>query len=103
MTTLPDLPDWSRHYDPGDPHTIEIPDVPLYRILDENAARYAQNTALHLILKYLPLGMAIGSKMSYAELKSTSDRFAAALHKLGVRQGERVAIMLPNIPQQVIA
>jgi long-chain acyl-CoA synthetase len=41
--------------------------------------------------------------MSYAEVKEATDRFAAALYKLGVRQGDRVAIMLPNLPQQTIA
>jgi long-chain acyl-CoA synthetase len=103
MTTLPDLPDFHLHYEEGVPHSVEIPDIPLYRILDDNAARYPHSAALHLVLKHLKFGLEVGSKMSYAEVKSATDRFAAALYKLGVRQGDRVALMLPNIPQQVIA
>ncbi len=37
------------------------------------------------------------------QFDEASDRFAAALHSLGIRQNDRVAIMLPNIPQQPIA
>ena len=40
---------------------------------------------------------------SYTELNRLSDRFAAALVKLGVSKGSRVSLMLPNIPQLVIA
>lgn len=103
MTTQPDLPDWRLQYEPGVPHSVEIPDIPLYRVLDNTAARFPRSTAIHLLLKYLKFGLEIGSKMSYAEVKEATDRFAAALHKLGVRQGDRVAIMLPNLPQQIIA
>ena len=103
MTTLTDLPDWKLQYEKGVPHTVEIPDMPLYRLLDETAALYPNNPAVHFLLKYLKFGFEIGSKMTYAELKRTTDRFAAALYKLGVRQGDRVALMMPNIPQQIIA
>lgn len=103
MTITPGMPNWHLQYEAGVPHTIEIPELPLYRVLDDKAARYPHNTALNFILKYLPLGLIVGSKMSYDALKTASDRFAAALVQLGVRQGDRVAIMLPNIPQQVIA
>ena len=51
----------------------------------------------------LPLGTRIEAKLSYRELNTLSDRFAAALAALGVHKGGRVAIMLPNLPQQVIA
>ncbi len=56
-----------------------------------------------MVLKYLPLGMAIQSHFSYRQLDEASNRFAAALHALGIRKGDRVAIMLPNIPQYVVA
>ena len=36
-------------------------------------------------------------------MKDSADRFAFALRKIGLQQGDRIAIMLPNIPQQVIA
>jgi long-chain acyl-CoA synthetase len=44
-----------------------------------------------------------GQKIGYRELDRLSNRFAHALRKLGVKKGDRVAIVLPNIPQFVIA
>lgn len=96
-------PIWYEHYETGVPHTVDIPDIPLYDILRRSARLYPQQVALRLILRYLPMGLRVGSTMTYTQLDQASDRFAAALHGLGVRQGDRVAIMLPNIPQQVIA
>jgi long-chain acyl-CoA synthetase len=103
MTTQIDLPDWTLQYEKGVPHTVEVPDIPLYRILDDSAARFPNNGAIHFLLKYLKFGLEIGSRLTYAQVKEASDRFADALHKLGVRQGDRVALMLPNIPQQILA
>lgn len=40
-----------------------------------------------------------GKEISYAELDRQSDRCAALLQRHGVRQGDRVAVMLPNCPQ----
>jgi long-chain acyl-CoA synthetase len=94
---------WVDHYEQGVPATLEIPDVPLYQLLVESAAKYPNQVAVRMVLKYLKFGLVIQSKMTYRELNDASDRFANALHALGVRQGDRVAIMLPNIPQQVIA
>ena len=103
MTTQLDLPDWKLQYEKGVPHSVNIPAVPLYRILDDSAERYPNSQAIHFLLKYLKFGLEIGSRMTFAEVKQNTDRFAAALHKLGVRQGDRVALMMPNTPQQVLA
>lgn len=99
MTTYPA---WQKNYEPGVPPTVDIPAIPLYRVLDDAAQRYPHNTALRLVLKQLKFGLAVESTMTYAAVKEASDRFAAALHRLGVQPGDRVAIMLPNLPQQVI-
>ena len=96
-------PAWHEFYEPGVPRTIDIPDIPVYEILRRSAQRYPQQVALRLVLRYLPLGLRLGSTLTYLQLDMDSDRFASALHSLGVRQGDRVAIMLPNIPQQSIA
>lgn len=94
---------WLDNYDKNVSPMLEVPDIPLMQILTDSAARYPNNTAVRMLLKYLPLGLKIQSKLSYRELDEASTRFAAGLHKLGVRQGDRVAIMLPNIPQNVVA
>lgn len=96
-------PNWHQFYDEGVPHTVEIPDIPLYHILDRTAKRLPGQTAVRLVLKHLKYGLAIESKLTYAKLKNATDRFAAALHALGVRKGDRVVIMLPNLPEQIIA
>jgi long-chain acyl-CoA synthetase len=45
----------------------------------------------------------IGNPITFGELDEMTNRFANALDKLGIRAGDRVAVMLPNVPQAVIA
>ena len=94
---------WVAHYEKGVPESLEIPNIPLQNLLIESAQRFPHNTAVRLVLKYLPLGLIIQSKLTYRELDEATNRFANALQGLGVKKGDRLAIMLPNIPQQVIA
>jgi long-chain acyl-CoA synthetase len=44
-----------------------------------------------------------GRRISCAELDRLSDNFAAGLWALGIRKGDRVALVLPNVPQFLIA
>ena len=94
---------WRAHYESDVAHTVQIPDKTLPQLLAESAAGFPGHVAVRLVLRYLPLGLRIQAKMTYTELDELSDRFAAALALNGVRKGDRVAIMLPNLPQQVIA
>ncbi|MFI0407727.1 AMP-binding protein [Actinomadura sp. 3N508] len=61
--------------------------------MDDAAERYPRRPAL----------LFFGRRISYRELRTAVDRFAAGLHRLGVQPGDRVALILPNCPQQVIA
>lgn len=45
----------------------------------------------------------LGSEMSYRELDKYSNQFANVLRKLGIKKGERVALLLPNCPQMIFA
>jgi long-chain acyl-CoA synthetase len=99
MATQP----WFAHYEQGVPTSITIPDLPLQQLLVDSAQKYPANVALRFVLKYLPLGLKIQSTLTYRQLDEATDRFAVALQRLGVRKGDRVSIMLPNVPQQVIA
>ena len=94
---------WTAHYEAGVPAEVEISDAPLQSILTTSAEKFPKNIAVRLVLKYLPLGLVIQSKLTYRELDIATSRFANALQSLGVKKGDRVAIMLPNMPQQVIA
>lgn len=90
---------WFRYYEPGVPHQIETPGGTLPDILDGAAERHPERVALRFPLDpHLP-----APATTYAELREQSLRFAAALQALGVRKGDRVALMLPNCPQYVAA
>lgn len=94
---------WYESYEKNVPHTVTVPQELLHSMLVDAAQRIGANTAIHFVLKYLPLGLSIGSRLTYRELNDASDRFAAALQQLGIHKGDRVAIMLPNVPQVAIA
>jgi long-chain acyl-CoA synthetase len=80
-------------YEPGIPATLQYPAVPLHHLLAASAATYSTRPALDFY----------GRRVTYRELDRAANRFANALAGLGVRKGDRVAVMLPNVPQAVIA
>ncbi len=85
---------WLAHYDPDVRQSIApYPDKTLVDYLTDLARGHAADTAL--LFK--------GSKMSYGQLDQESTAFAAALASLGVVKGDRVAVLLPNCPQFLIA
>ena len=93
---------WLKHYENGIPASLSYPDQPLYQMLAGAAAQYASQPAVKMILRYLPAGRTIGAEFSYSDLKDKVDRLATALHELGVRKGDRVAVQLPNSPHSLI-
>ena len=84
---------WLDRYDPGVPHHLDYSGRPLHSLLDDAAERYPDRAAVAFA----------GASWSYAELKEKAGRGAAGLRKLGVRPGDRVGIMLPNLPQTLAA
>jgi long-chain acyl-CoA synthetase len=95
---------WFNSYEPLVPKTLEYPNITLDTFLTESARKYPYNTATNFVLSYILGGRyTVGGKQTYRELNELVDRFANALYQLGVRKGERVALMLPNSPQFVIA
>ncbi len=84
---------WLKHYDEGVPYTLAYPSQPLFRFLETAARRYPRNRAV----------VFYDHALSYRELNQAIDRFAHALLALGVAKGDRVALLLPNSPQMVIA
>jgi len=69
------------------------PEEPLHEILRETARRLPEKTAL----------IYFHHRLSYRELDLLSDRFAGYLAGVGLKKGDRVATMLPNCTQHVIA
>ncbi|MDQ5896338.1 MAG: long-chain acyl-CoA synthetase [Pseudomonadota bacterium] len=85
---------WLRHYPEGVPAEI-APDryASLVALLEESFATFRDRDAY----RYL------GQAMSYARVDEQSRAFAAWLQSQGLTKGDRVAIMLPNLPQYPIA
>lgn len=84
---------WFDHYDAFVPHTASVWNKPLYAMLDEAAEKYPNRYAL----------IFQNTRITYKKLRERAELFAGALRRMGVRAGQRVAIMLPNLPQTVIA
>ncbi len=95
---------WIKSYEPGVPATLTYPAESLYAMFRESARKYSDKMAVKFLLRYAAGNrLTIGGKMSYRELQESVDAFAGGLYALGVRKGDRVAIMLPNSPQFIIA
>jgi long-chain acyl-CoA synthetase len=84
---------WTHSYAPGVPATVDVPDDSLVDLLDASVARFGDHVALDFY----------GRTTTYAELGEEVSRAARALQDLGVRAGDRVALVLPNCPQHVVA
>ncbi len=84
---------WLRFYDEGVPPTIEVPPITVPEFLHQAALRFPSQVAT----------LFLGARLTYRGLQVQVDCLAGQLHKLGVRKGDRVAIMLPNCPQTIIA
>src|ERR1051326_5594523 len=72
---------------------MNYPKITLSRMLEQTVARCPRRTAL----------IYFGNRVSYANLLDHVNRCAAGLQALGVRKGDRVALMMPNCPQFIIA
>ena len=85
---------WLAHYDQDVPHSlVPYPDFTLVDQLTNLARDHRDKNAL--LFK--------GATVSYGQLDAESTACAAALWNLGVRKGDRVALLLPNCPQFLIA
>ena len=85
---------WLDHYDAGVPRSIgRYPDKTLVDFVDQHAQARPEATAL--VFK--------GKRLNWAELARASEALAQALAAQGVKEGNRVALLLPNCPQFVIA
>lgn len=84
---------WLKHYDPEVPPHIDYPCIPVYQLLEDTAARYPDRPSVRFY----------GRQFTFRQIQDLSNRFAAGLHKLGIKKGDRVGTLLPNCPQYVIA
>lgn len=84
---------WLKKYAEWTPHSLSYGDTTLLDIYDNNLAINADKPAVTFF----------GKTMNYAELDRQVRRAAAGLRAFGVRPGDRVAVLLPNCPQHLVA
>jgi len=84
---------WHKNYPAGIPAEIEFEKITMPEVLTRTAKKFPNHTAL----------IFMGTQITYQELESLVNRFAKALLSLGVKKSDKVAMVLPNIPQIVIA
>jgi long-chain acyl-CoA synthetase len=81
---------WLAHYPEGVPADIDPSLYPsLTALIEDSFRQYANRTAYSFM----------GQDFSYADTDAQSRAFAAYLQGLGLERGDRVAIMMPNVPQ----
>lgn len=84
---------WVASYAPGVTRSFEVPGGTLSDMLDSSVQSYGTAAALEFF----------GASMTYREVGDAVARAAAGLRDLGVGAGDRVALVLPNCPQHIIA
>jgi long-chain acyl-CoA synthetase len=84
---------WHKSYAEGVPPSIDYEKITLGDILERTAKVFPDTVALIMM----------GKRITYRELNDLVNSFAAALADLGLKKGDKVALLLPNMPQVVIA
>ena len=85
---------WLAAYPQGVPADIDPAQYPsLVALMDEAFGKYADRVAYSFM----------GRDVTYAETEALSRALAAYLQGLGLVKGDRVAIMMPNVPQYPVA
>ena len=84
---------WVKNYQPGVPAEIQLPTESLVAMLELSVTEAGSHPAMEFF----------GRRTTYTELGAQVDKVAEGLRLLGVRAGDRVALILPNCPQHVVA
>ncbi len=84
---------WIKWYLEGVAPDVTIEEESVVDTFNETTEKWKDKTAI----------VFYGRKMNYKELRDQVDRFATALHDLGIKKGDKVALLLLNSPQFIIA
>ncbi|PIE63442.1 MAG: long-chain-fatty-acid--CoA ligase [Desulfobacter postgatei] len=80
---------WNTPFWPeGVAHNVTGYHYPAFKLLDNSAARYPNQT----------FTIFNGAQKTFSQVKDTADRIAYFLAKKGIKKGDKVAILLPNLP-----
>jgi long-chain acyl-CoA synthetase len=85
---------WLSSYPPGVPTHIDLSEFhSIVEVFEKSCSKHSERMAFHNM----------GAELSYAELDFLSRNFAASLQAMGLQQGDRIALMMPNILQYPVA
>ena len=85
---------WLKQYPQGVPANIDVEQYPsLVALLDASFAKFAALCAYRFM----------GKAFSFAQIDEASRALAAYLQSLGLAKGDRIAVMMPNVPQYPVA
>ena len=84
---------WFENYPKGVPQTIKYENVTLPEAFRRSVQNFPDNPAVTFL----------GKVINYRELGELVDRLTVSLANMGVKKGSRVATLLPNVPQMIIA
>jgi len=83
---------WLSHYDPGVPHRLEYRAMPVHQFLRDSARSFPEHACT----------IFNGHSITYQEMDRLSNVLAAALVDMGLQKGDRVGLLIPNLPQYVL-
>jgi long-chain acyl-CoA synthetase len=84
---------WIKFYDAHVPPSLKYPQISIIDLLNISTQKFPNNKCL----------IYEDFEFSYSEVEYLTNRLASGLIHLGVKPGNRVGIVLPNIPQFIIA
>lgn len=84
---------WLSQYPDEIAHNLTYEEIPVQQLLTRAYEKYPNNVSVHFM----------GRDCTFKEIYESSLKFANYLRLLGIEKGDRVAVMLPNCPQSVIA
>lgn len=84
---------WLKHYPSCTPAHLEYPNEPVWSLLEQAARQFPHRTAVRYF----------NESLTYEALYERARQAAALFQSLGVRPGDRVGLLLPNMPEYLIA
>src|SRR4030067_1176423 len=84
---------WYKSYAKGVPYNLKYEPTPMVQALARTTEQFPDKTSL----------IFLDSRLSYRQLNDMVNRMANAFIDLGVKPGDKVAMLLPNMPQIVVA
>lgn len=84
---------WLKAYNPGVPADVELPEgESINDLFNEATEKWSKKTSL----------VFYGNKITFRELRDKVDRLAAGLSDIGIKKGDRIAMLLLNSPEFII-